>query len=94
MEGGLKQFLLTKLLLVRFHLGRRKSVRETILYSLKHGLITFFVLLFSLGLFEYLQGTVLGKPVRIIDTIDVAIAFLGFALMFAAKLLGGIADKR
>ena len=67
---------------------------ETFLSSLKHGLITFFVLLFSLAFFEYLQGAVLGKPVRIIDTIDVAIAFLGFALMFAAKLLGGIADKR
>jgi hypothetical protein len=82
------------MLLIRFHLGSRKSVGETILSSFKQGLITFFVLLFSLGLFEYLQGTIFGKPVRIIDTIDFAIAFLGFALMFAAKLLEGITGKR
>jgi len=69
-------------------------VGEIFLSSLKHGLITFVVLLFSLAFFEYLQGTVFGKPVRIIDTIDVAIAFLGFALMFAGKLLERIAGKR
>ncbi|NWF89379.1 MAG: hypothetical protein HXY50_07930 [Ignavibacteriaceae bacterium] len=90
----MKQFSIYKQLLHRFHFLRNLSRGEIFLSPFKHGLITFLVLLLCLAFFEYIQGTILGKPVRIIDTIDFAIAFLGFALMFAAKLLERLAGKR
>ena len=93
LEGGLKQFTVAKQLLERFHMVGYKPFKESIIYSLKHGLIAFFVLLFSLGFFEYIQGVLTGNPVKFVDQIDFAIAFLGFFLMFAAKLLERLFGK-
>lgn len=64
-----------------------KPVRESVFISLKHGLKAFVALLLSLGLFECIQCLVHGKPIKIIDTIDLAILFLGFLLVFTGKLL-------
>lgn len=83
----MKQFIITKQLFNRFHLFNYKTFKESFLTSLKQGLISFFALLLSLGLFEFIKGVIQGKPTVTLDKLDFAIAFLGFLLMFAAKLI-------
>lgn len=83
----MKKYIITRQLLDQFDIFKHKPLRESLLYSLKYGLITFWVLLFFLGFFEYLRGIILENPIEVVDRIDFAIAFMGFFLMFAAKLL-------
>jgi hypothetical protein len=71
-----------------------KLVLNSLLYSFKQGSITFIALLFSLGLFEIFQNTFLGHSSTIIDNIDVAMAGLGFILMFLAKFFERLSGKR
>jgi len=79
----LKQFIITKQLLKRFHLIKYKSFKESFIISIKQGLVTFLALILLLGFFEYTQGVILGKPAVIFNKIDFAISVLGFLLMFA-----------
>jgi len=61
--------------------------------SFKKGLIAFVVLLLSLGFFEFIQCLIQGKPIRILDSVDLAISFLGLLLMFAGKFLEKLYGK-
>lgn len=90
----MKQLTITKQLLNRFVLSRKKSILESISLALKHGIITFLVLLFTLGIFEFIQGEVIHKSDKVLDVIDFAIASLGFCLMFAAKFLESLYSKQ
>lgn len=92
MEGRMKLSISVNQSLNKFLLYN-KSVRDSVFFSLKHGLIPFITLLLSLGLFEYMQCLVHSKPIKIIDTIDLAISFLGFLLVFAGKLLEKLYGK-
>jgi hypothetical protein len=77
----------------RIHLNNLKSFREPLFDSLKHGLTVFAALLFSLGLLEYIMGIIQGKPTTLFDKLDIATAFVGFVLMFTAKLLEKLHGK-
>ena len=94
MEGGLKQILSMKSSLHRIHLNNLKSFREPLVDSLKHGLTVFIILLFLLGFLKYVMGIVQGEPNTVLDMLDIATAFVGFLLMFAAKFIEKLAGKR
>jgi len=93
LEGGLKQIISTKPSLYRNHFNKIKSFRELLYDSLKHGLTVFAALLFSLGLLEYIMGIIQGKPITLLDKLDIATAFVGFVLMFTAKFLEKLHGK-
>lgn len=93
MEGGLKQILSTIAFLNRIYSDNPKSFLESVLDSFKKGLIAFIVLLLTLGLFEFIHCLIQGKPIKIIDNIDLAISFLGFLLMFAGNFLERLFGK-
>ena len=83
----MKQGLNIKSVSEQFQAENTKSLKESILFSLKHGLTTFVILLSSLRLFGIIVAELQGKPIIIYDKIDLAIAFLGFLLMFIGKFL-------
>jgi hypothetical protein len=93
MEGKLKQDNSINQSLNRFQLISDKNLSGSVLISLKYGLRVFVFMLLSLGLFEYLQCLIGGKPIKIIDTVDLASSSLGFFLMFAEKLLEKLYGK-
>jgi len=90
----LRQFIITKQLFKRFNVLKYKSFKKSFIISLKQGLVSFFTLILLLGLFEYSQGVILGKPTVIINMIDFAISVFGFLLMFAGKFLESFYGKQ
>jgi hypothetical protein len=86
LEGGLKNNLIPKKaskLIYKFTAGKFK---KSFLFSLKTGLITFFVLLALLIGFDNLSNAVNGHKF-VINKVDVLTSFLGFLLIFSAKFL-------
>lgn len=90
----MKQSIITKQLLNRINLNNYKSFKQSFLASLKQGLIAFFGLFLFLGLFEYTQGLIQGKPTLVLNKIDFAISVFGFLLMFVGKFLEGLYGKQ
>jgi hypothetical protein len=93
MEGKLKHDNSVNQSLNRFQLIGDKTLSGSVLSALKYGLRVFAFMVLSLGLFEYLQCLIHDKPIKLIDTVDLAISFLGFLLMFAGKLLEKLYGK-
>jgi hypothetical protein len=87
LEGGLKQIRSTIAFFSKIYSHDPEYFLKSLIASFKKGLITFVVLLLSLGLFEFIHCLIQEKPVKIIDSIDLAISFLGFILMFSGKFL-------
>lgn len=82
-----------KSLLHRINLNNLNSFRGPLVDSLKHGLTVFVALLLLLGLLGCIMGMVEGKLTIVFDKLDIATAFVGFILMFAAKLLEKLHGK-
>jgi len=88
MEGGMKQRTITKKILDSSNLLHNiNSIRQPLLNSLKQGLFAFASVLLLLGLLENAQSIIHGKQLKVIDAMDVAIALLGFLLIFLGNLL-------
>ena len=83
----------TRTSLDRSNFFSNKSLGEALVASIKNGLIAFLALLLSLSFFEYIRCLIQAEPIKILDSIDLAIAFLGFLLMFAGKLLERLYGK-
>lgn len=88
MEGRMKQRRITKKLLDSFNLLHNiSSIKQPLLNSLKQGLFAFVLMLLLLELLKNAPNIIHGKQLNAIDTMDVAIALLGFFLIFIGGLL-------
>ena len=84
----MKQKTITKKILDSSNLLHNiSSIRQSLLNSLKQGLFAFVSMLLLLELLENAQSIIHGKQLKVIDAMDVAIALLGFLLIFLGNLL-------
>lgn len=84
----MKQKTITKKILDSSNLLHNiSSIRQSLLNSLKQGLFAFLSMLLLLELLKNAQSIIHGKQLKVIDAMDVAIALLGFLLIFLGNLL-------
>ena len=84
----MKQRTITKKILDSSNLLHNiNSIRQSLLNSLKQGLFAFLSMLLLLELLKNAQSIIHGKQLKVIDAMDVAIALLGFLLIFLGNLL-------
>jgi hypothetical protein len=92
--GRVKYLIELKHTIFRIPLQNLKSIREPFFDSLKQGMVVFVGLLLLLGSLEFVMGMIQKRPIILLNKGDIATAFVGFALMFAAKFLEKLNSKR
>jgi hypothetical protein len=89
-----KQLIDVKRTFFQAYIKNFKVFVQPLLDSLKQGLTVFVALLILLALMELLVSVFQTKPASILDSLDLATALVGSALMFAAKFLKELSSKR